>query len=160
MRVAPTIAVTGPRPTRYGQGMSSDPRAALSAFVAALEAHLELSAVRRGDNDPAVIAAYQKVADAFVAYDDALLDAFGEVTPLDIYSEDDDELDDEELDDDAEDDESDDDEGDDDDESDDEASDEGEDELDRADGSSTYVGLDDEDYDVERPGGDTGRSDR
>ena len=71
--------------------MTSDPRAALSTFVAALETHLELSAVRRGENDPAVVTAYNKVADAFVAYDDALLDAFGEVTPLDVYSDEDDE---------------------------------------------------------------------
>ncbi len=69
--------------------MSSDPRAALAAFVAALEAHLELSAMRRGENDPAVVSAYQDVADAFEAYDDTLLDAYGEVTPLDIYSGDD-----------------------------------------------------------------------
>lgn len=77
--------------------MTSDPRAALSTFVAALETHLELAAVRRGENDPAVVTAYNKVADAFVAYDDALLDAFGEVTPLDVYSEDDDDLDEDDL---------------------------------------------------------------
>lgn len=77
--------------------MTSDPRAALSTFVAALETHLELAAVRRGENDPAVVTAYNKVADAFVAYDDALLDAFGEVTPLDVYSEEDDDIDDDEL---------------------------------------------------------------
>jgi hypothetical protein len=69
--------------------MSTDPRVALGAFVAALETHLELTVERRGEDDPRVVAAYQRIADAFVAYDDALLDAYGEVTPLDIYSEDD-----------------------------------------------------------------------
>jgi hypothetical protein len=104
--------------------MTSDPRAALSTLVAALQTHLELSAVRRGEDDPAVVAAYQKVADAFVAYDDALLDSFGEVTPLDIYSDEDD---DDDLDDDLDDD---DDDPDDDD-------------------TGSYVGLDDEEYDIE-----------
>lgn len=74
--------------------MSLDPRAALAAFVAALETHLEMAADRRGDDDPHVVAAYQRIADAFVAYDDALLEAYGEVTPLDIYSDDDDDDDD------------------------------------------------------------------
>jgi hypothetical protein len=77
--------------------MTTDPRVALGALVAALETHLELTVERRGEDDPRVVAAYQRIADAFVAYDDALLDAYGEVTPLDIYREDDEE---EELDDD------------------------------------------------------------
>ncbi len=68
--------------------MSTDPRAALAALVSALESHLELAADRQGDDDPQVVAAYQRIANAFLAYDDALLDAFGEVTPLDIYSDD------------------------------------------------------------------------
>ena len=51
-----------------------------------LERHLEASASRRGENDPTVVAAYQAVADAFDLYDDALLEAYGEVTPLEIYS--------------------------------------------------------------------------
>lgn len=113
---------------RYGHTMTSDPRAALSTFIAALETHLELSAVRRGEDDPAVVTAYNKVADAFVAYDDALLDAFGEVTPLDVYSEEDDDVDDDDL-------------LDDDDDLDD----------DIADGprNGGYVGLDDEEYDLD-----------
>lgn len=116
--------------------MTSDPRAALSTFIAALETHLELSAVRRGEDDPAVVTAYNKVADAFVAYDDALLDAFGEVTPLDVYSEEDDDavddlLDDDDLDDDI------------------------------AEGprSGGYVGLDDEEYDLDGDDDDDGDDD-
>lgn len=100
--------------------MTSDPRAALSTLIAALKTHLELSAVRRGENDPAVVTAYNKVADAFVAYDDALLDAYGEVTPLDVYSDEDDEIDDDAVVDDEE---------------------EGE--------SGGYLGLDDDEYDVD-----------
>lgn len=100
--------------------MTSDPRAALAALVAALERHLELSSVTHRDDDPAIRAAYEQIGDAFVAYDDALLDAYGEVTPLDIYTDDDedddledideeelDELEDDELDEEDEDDEDD-----------------------------------------------------
>ncbi len=110
--------------------MTADPRAALANLTAALERHLEASVSRRGENDPTVVAAYQDVADAFDLYDDALLEAYGEVTPLVIYNgEDDDELDD------------DDDDGDDD-ELDDHSDDEG-------DGAGVYLGLDDSDYDEE-----------
>ena len=104
--------------------MTADPRAALSALVTALERHLEAAASRSGENDPSVVATYQDLADAFETYDDALLDAYGEVTPLEIYSDDEDDEDD---------DDSDDDEFDDDDEDDD----------------GVYVGLDDSDYEVD-----------
>lgn len=77
--------------------MSTDPRAALAALVSALESHLELAADRQGDEDPQVVAAYQRIADAFLAYDDALLDAYGEVTPLDIYSDGDTDADEDDL---------------------------------------------------------------
>ena len=46
------------------------------------------------DDDPSVVAAYEDLADAFEVYDAALYDAYGEMTPLDIYSGDDDEDDD------------------------------------------------------------------
>ena len=69
--------------------MSADPRAALSQLVAALERHLEASSTRHGDDDPSVVAAYEDLADAFEAYDGALYDAYGEMTPLDIYTGDD-----------------------------------------------------------------------
>ena len=109
--------------------MSADPRAALSQLVAAFERHLEASSTRHGDDDPTVVAAYEDLADAFEAYDGALYDAYGEMTPLDIYSGDD---------------------GPDDDDDDDDASrDTGEDELDDhddedGDGARLYSGLDDD----------------
>lgn len=84
--------------------MSADPRAALATFVSALERHLEASSSRRGENDPAVVAAYQDLAEAFDAYDDALMEAFGEVTPLEIYNGDDDYDEDDDLDEDLDDD--------------------------------------------------------
>jgi hypothetical protein len=100
--------------------MASDPRAALDTFVAALQRHFEAAAARRSELDPTVVAAYDELAAAFVAYDDALFDAFDEVTPFDLTDEDDDEddddfedEDDEDEDDDFEGDEDDEDEGDD-----------------------------------------------
>ena len=69
--------------------MSADPRAALNQLVAAFERHLEASSTRHGDDDPSVVAAYEDLADAFEAYDGALYDAYGEMTPLDIYTGDD-----------------------------------------------------------------------
>ena len=78
--------------------MTADPRAALANLTATLERHLEASAQRRGENDPTVVAAYQDVADAFELYDDALLESYGEVTPLEIYSGEDDDEDPDELD--------------------------------------------------------------
>ncbi len=106
--------------------MPTDPRAALTVLVAAFERHLEAAAHRRGENDPNVLAAYRTLADAFEDYDDALLDAFDEVTPLEVFhGDEDDEY--------AE-------------EGDDEGDDEG-DELDlRDDGTGSYTGMDDEEY--------------
>ena len=108
--------------------MTADPRAALATLTASLERHLEASASRRGENDPTVVAAYQAVAEAFDRYDDALLEAYGEVTPLEIYSgdeEDDDDDDDDDVD---------------------EALDS---HTDEEGDSSVYLGLDDSDYDEE-----------
>jgi len=47
--------------------MPTDPRAALTALITALERHLEAAAGRRGENDPVVLSAYRAVADAFDA---------------------------------------------------------------------------------------------
>ncbi len=84
--------------------MTTDPRAALDRLVAALEAHLAAAQQRHGDDDPAVAAAYDTLADAFDTYDESLFEAYGETTPFDLF----DDEDDEELDDDDEDDEGDD----------------------------------------------------
>lgn len=140
--------------------MTADPRAALSALVAALETHLETAAVSRGEDDPSVIEAYERVAEAFTAYDDALMDAYGEVTPLEVYDEDlvDDDDDDDDYDD--EDDEDYDDDEDEDELEDDDLVDGDDDELDAyddevdEDSSGRYLGLDDEQFDVDdRPRG-------
>lgn len=95
--------------------MTTDPRAAFERMVAALEAHLAAAEQRRGEQDPGVEQAYRILADAFEAYDEALYDAFDEVTPFVLYDEvedqrddadpqDDDEIDEDDLDDSDEDD--------------------------------------------------------
>lgn len=115
--------------------MTADPRGALANLMTAFERHLEASASKRGEEDPTVIAAYDDLADAFASYDDALLQAYGEMTPLDIYDGDDEDDDDDDSDDDSDDDDSDDD--------DEELDDHGDEDGD----GSVYSGLDDADYD-------------
>lgn len=70
--------------------MSNDPRAALQTLVSAFEEHLAAASNRRGDDDPAVDGAYIAIADAFDAYEEALYEAYDEVTPLTVFAEDDD----------------------------------------------------------------------
>jgi hypothetical protein len=74
--------------------MTADPRGALASLLSAFERHLEASASKSGEDDPTVVAAYDDLADAFETYDDALLQAYGEMTPLQVYDDGDDELDD------------------------------------------------------------------
>ena len=73
--------------------MSIDPHVALQSLMAALEEHLTAASQRRGDKDPLVETAYLAVADAFEVYEEVLYDAYGEVTPLEIYEDDDEEFD-------------------------------------------------------------------
>ena len=67
--------------------------------MAALEAHLAAASRRTGEADPAVAAAFQILADAFNAYDEALYEAYDEVTPFVLYDEAEDDEDDDEDDD-------------------------------------------------------------
>lgn len=68
--------------------MSIDPREALSSLTSALEEHLVAASARRGEEDPIVEATFLGIIDAFEAYEEALFDAFDEVTPLVIYGDD------------------------------------------------------------------------
>ncbi len=74
--------------------MSLDPRAALQSLTSALEEHLVAASARRGDDDPAVEAAYLAIVDAFEIYEEVLFESCNEVTPLVIYEDDEDEDDD------------------------------------------------------------------
>ncbi|MFF1830878.1 hypothetical protein [Paenarthrobacter sp. NPDC058040] len=68
--------------------MSIDPRVALQSLTAAFEEHLAAASARRGEGDPTVEAAFFAVADAFEVYEDALYEAYSEVTPLQVFDED------------------------------------------------------------------------
>ncbi|MDO5634195.1 MAG: hypothetical protein Q4G34_04935 [Micrococcus sp.] len=74
--------------------MSTDPRVALEALQAALNEHLVAAQNSRGEDDPVVESAFFGIADAFEAYEDALYAATGEVTPLDVFDDEDEDLDD------------------------------------------------------------------
>ena len=79
--------------------MTTEPRAALDRLIAALEAHLSAASRRAGEADPSVVSAYQVLADAFESYDEALYDAYDEVTPFVLYDDAEDALADDEVDD-------------------------------------------------------------
>jgi hypothetical protein len=57
-------------------------RAAVEVLKAALDAHLAAVEARSGENDPQVQAAYDALASAGEAYDDALFSVYEEVTPF------------------------------------------------------------------------------
>ena len=68
--------------------MSTDPRTELTRLLDALEAHLSAVIERNGEHDPAIDEAYVEIANAFEAYEDALFEAYEEVTPLSVYGDD------------------------------------------------------------------------
>jgi len=69
--------------------MSIDPRVSLDALVSAFQEHFAAATNKRGEDDPTLEHTYYALADAFEGYEDALYDATGEVTPLDIFEDDD-----------------------------------------------------------------------
>ncbi|MDR2564916.1 MAG: hypothetical protein LBC97_02430 [Bifidobacteriaceae bacterium] len=77
--------------------MNAEPRTALEHLIAALERHFEAAATGRGDEDPAYLAAYRQLIEAFEAYDDALYDAYGVDAAFLVYDDDEDDLVDEEV---------------------------------------------------------------
>lgn len=83
--------------------MNTDPRSALAALIAAFERHYEAAAASRGDDDPALESATERLASAFDAYDDALFDAYDVATPLIVFDDDDEDDDDDDDDDDFDD---------------------------------------------------------
>lgn len=76
----------------------NDPRSALERLIGALEdLHTAASATKDPDA-PSVIEAGQRLADAYVIYDDAIFTSYGVELPFDLYEDDD--VDDDEDDDD------------------------------------------------------------
>ncbi|MCM3510476.1 hypothetical protein M3668_06760 [Rothia sp. P100] len=71
--------------------MSNDPRAELALLTSALEEHLAAITNSRGEQDATIENAYVAIANAFERYEEALFETFEEVTPLEVFIEDDDE---------------------------------------------------------------------
>lgn len=74
--------------------MSNESRAALAALTNALEEHLTAIVNRRGEHDPAIDNAYVAVANAFERYEETLFDDYEEVTPLEVFLDEEDDLED------------------------------------------------------------------
>jgi hypothetical protein len=64
--------------------MAKDTRLALQQFANALERHLEAVSTRRGEDDPAVEQAYDRLQEAFLDYEEALQDGFNEYLPFEL----------------------------------------------------------------------------
>ncbi|WMX47833.1 hypothetical protein [Streptomyces roseicoloratus] len=71
------------------QPTAAEVRAAAEAVKAALDRHLAAVERRTGDDDPAVYEAFNALATAAEAYDEALYDRYDEVTPFEIPGADD-----------------------------------------------------------------------
>jgi hypothetical protein len=68
--------------------MATDPRIALTQLVASLEKHFEAVASQRGAGDSSVERAYDQLEDAFMNYEEALSEEYGEFLPITIADED------------------------------------------------------------------------
>ncbi|MFG3349809.1 hypothetical protein ACGF1Z_32700 [Streptomyces sp. NPDC048018] len=71
------------------QPTAAEVRAAAEAVKAAVDRHLAAVERRTGDDDPAVYEAFNALAAAAEAYDEALYDRYDEVTPFEIPGADD-----------------------------------------------------------------------
>jgi len=70
--------------------MAEDARKTLNGLVATLERHFEAISSGRGNDDPAVVAAYEHLKTAFMDYEEAISDQFGEVLPMELAEDEDD----------------------------------------------------------------------
>ena len=57
---------------------------ARQCYAEALEKHLEASAAKRGPEDLSVEQAYFQVEDAFLSYEEALEESYGEYLPFEL----------------------------------------------------------------------------
>jgi hypothetical protein len=64
--------------------MSDDARAAADALKAAIDRHLEACVAKAAEEDPDVQRTYEALREAAESYDDALFDAYDEVTPFEF----------------------------------------------------------------------------
>lgn len=62
--------------------MHEDPAVALQKLVSALERHLAIAATKRDGSDEALNSAYEQLLDAFLGYEEALQETYGEYLPF------------------------------------------------------------------------------
>jgi len=67
--------------------MHEDPAVALQRLVSALERHLDVAATKREGNDEALNNAYDQLEDAFLGYEEALQQTYGEYLPFEQAEE-------------------------------------------------------------------------
>lgn len=79
----------------YDDDQAGRVRELAAALSAAIAEHLRAVEARRGESDAAVFAAYDRLRDAFIAYEDALYETYDEVTPFEVVDSEDDEDDEE-----------------------------------------------------------------
>ncbi|MEY3317440.1 MAG: hypothetical protein RLZZ218_747 [Actinomycetota bacterium] len=70
--------------------MAHEARNTLNSLVAALERHYEAISSGRGSEDPAVVATYEHLKTAFLDYEEAISDEYGEVLPMELAEDDED----------------------------------------------------------------------
>ena len=70
--------------------MAHEARNTVNSLVAALERHYEAISSGRGSEDPAVVATYEHLKTAFLDYEEAISDEFGEVLPMELAEDDED----------------------------------------------------------------------
>lgn len=67
--------------------MSHSPEQALESFITLMREHLAAIRESRGENDFAVEALYDRLADAYDDYAEALDEEFGETLPFDVLDD-------------------------------------------------------------------------
>ena len=67
--------------------MSLEPEVALEEFLSAVRTPFSAAAHRTSDTDARVEATYMALADAFEIYEDALYNAYDEVTPFELFDD-------------------------------------------------------------------------
>ena len=70
--------------------MAHEARNTLNSLVAALERHYEAISSGRGSEDPAVVATYEHLKAAFLDYEEAISEEYGEVLPMELAEDDED----------------------------------------------------------------------
>lgn len=68
--------------------MAQDPRTALARLISAFEKHFELVSTKRGEEDSSVEQAYYQLEDAFLGYEEALSETYGEYLPISLAEDD------------------------------------------------------------------------